>query len=203
MVKRCLELFKGTGSVGRVMERKGYEVISVDIDTKTNPTHLTDILDFDYKQYPSNHFDVVWASPLCTEYSIIKANFGLPRNLDFADSLVLRTLEIIHYFNPTAWFIENPQTGLLKNRPFMVDLPFIDCDYCQFGFDYRKRTRFWNNLTGLSSVLCNPKVCPKVVNRKHIEGILNHQNDGIRKTRTLNDRYRIPEPLLEYLFQSL
>jgi site-specific DNA-cytosine methylase len=185
------------------MQHKGYEVISVDIDTKTNPTHLTDILDFDYKQYPSNHFDVVWASPLCTEYSIIKANFGLPRNLDFADSLVLRTLEIIHYFNPTAWFIENPQTGLLKNRPFMVDLPFIDCDYCQFGFDYRKRTRFWNNLTGLSSVLCNPKVCPKVVNRKHIEGILNHQNDGIRKTRTLNDRYRIPEPLLEYLFQSL
>lgn len=198
----ALELFKGTGSVGRVLERFGYEVISLDIDPRTNPTHCCDILDFDYKQYPQNHFDIVWASPLCTEYSIIKQNFGLPRNLELADSLVLRTLEIIDYFKPRYWFIENPQSGLLKSRPFMTGLPYIDCDYCQFGFDYRKRTRFWTNKAGLHNVLCNRKECPKIVNGKHIEGILNHGRDVRVDTRTLNGRYRIPEPLLEYLFTT-
>ena len=31
------------------------------------------------------------------------------------NKIVLKTLEIIDYFNPTWWFIENPQTGKLKD----------------------------------------------------------------------------------------
>lgn len=199
-MKIALELFKGTGSVGRVLERLNYKVISLDIDIKTNPTHCIDILDFDYKQYPKDYFNIIWASPLCTEYSIIKQNFGLQRNLELADSLVIKTLEIIEYFKPEYWFIENPQSGLLKSRPFMIGIPFIDCDYCRFGFDYRKRTRFWTNKQGLENVLCNRKECKKIINGKHIEGLIPHGKDGVRILKTLNDKYRIPEPLLEYLF---
>ena len=36
------------------------------------------------------------------------------RKIDEANKIVLKTLEIIDYFKPKYWFIENPQTGLLK-----------------------------------------------------------------------------------------
>lgn len=51
--KILLELFSGTGSVRKEAERKGYKVISVDIDPKASPTICTDILKFNYDK-PSN-----------------------------------------------------------------------------------------------------------------------------------------------------
>ena len=62
---RLLELFSGTGSVGRQWDG---EVVSVDI-AGDEPTHRADILEWDYTFYDPNHFDVVWASPPCTQYS--------------------------------------------------------------------------------------------------------------------------------------
>ena len=57
---RLLELFCGTGSIGRAFERRGFEVISVDIAPKAKATHTCDIMQFDYRQYPPGYFDVVW-----------------------------------------------------------------------------------------------------------------------------------------------
>ena len=54
---RVLVLFCGTGSVDRAFERMGWEVISVDILAKFKPTHVANILDQDYKQYPRDYFD--------------------------------------------------------------------------------------------------------------------------------------------------
>ena len=62
------------------------------------------------------------------------------------DKLVLKTLEIIDYFNPEYWFIENPATSKMKDRPFMKDKPFYLVDYCMYSdWGYRKRTRIWTN----------------------------------------------------------
>ena len=44
--------------------------------------------------------------------------------------------------------VENPQTGLLKDREVMQGKPYTDIDYCKYGMPYRKRTRLWNNLQG-------------------------------------------------------
>ena len=41
--------------------------------------------------------------------------------------------------------MEEPQTGLLKNQPFMQGIPYSDASYCKYGYSYRKQTRFWNN----------------------------------------------------------
>ena len=59
---------------------------------------------------------------------------------------MLSALEIIAHFDPLMWVIENPATGLLKTRPFMEPLPWVDVTYCMYGTLYRKQTRLWTNM---------------------------------------------------------
>ena len=159
-----LELFSGSGSVGKIARDLGFNVISLDLK---NANINTDILKWNYKEFDKGHFNFIWASPPCTEYSIAKTT-GI-RNIEYANSIVLKTLEIIDYFKPKYWVIENPQTGLLKMQPFMSGLKYNDVDYCKYGFNYRKRTRLWNNLDKWNPrSLCN-KDCGKIRNNKHIE----------------------------------
>ena len=165
---RLLELFSGTGSVGSAFASQGWEVISLDLDPKTDATIHEDILTWDFTVYPPGHFDCVWASPCCTHYSCARRGAKTPRNLPLADSLVLRSQEIINYFNPRVWFIENPQTGLLKDRPFMVGIPFCDVDYCCYcDWGYRKRTRLWNNVDFRGRLCPGPGLCPNMQGHRH------------------------------------
>ena len=110
----CLELFCGTKSFGKCMDKLGHHVISLDLMKEFEPTHLCDILSFDYKQYPKNHFGIIWASPPCTEYSKLqdcwinrmrkgKLYTMEQRELEMleADKLVKKSLEIIEYFKKT------------------------------------------------------------------------------------------------------
>ena len=128
---RLLDLFCGTKSVGRAFEAAGWEVVSLDIVSKFEPTILCDIRSWDYTTFPPGHFDMVWASPVCTEYSRLTTR---PRRLLEGDALVLSALEIIAHFDPLMWVIENPATGLLN------------VTYCKYGTPYRKQTRLWTNM---------------------------------------------------------
>ena len=101
---RILELFSGTGSVGNVCRELGMEVVSLDRDMEADIK--ADIMDWDYSGVPRDHFDVIWASPPCTEYGIAKT-VGV-RKIEAANEVVSRTLEIIQHFNPTDWIMENP-----------------------------------------------------------------------------------------------
>lgn len=181
MVMRLLELFSGTGSVGNVFRSRGWEVVSLDSDPKTDATIVADILQWDYRAYPPGHFDCVWASPCCTHYSCARRGAKTPRNLFWADSLVQRSLEIINYFQPEAWFIENPQTGLLKDRPFMTGIPYTDCDYCCYcDWGYRKRTRIWNNKNLIG------KMCPGRGECTNMEGHRHKSTAQQGKNKTAN-----------------
>jgi site-specific DNA-cytosine methylase len=194
---RLLELFSGTGSVSKAVGHLYDEIVSIDILEKFNPTECADILKWDYKKYPVDYFHTIWASPPCTEYS--KAKSQGVRNLALADSIVRRTIEIIEYFNPEKWFIENPQTGLMKDRDFMLGLPFVDVDYCQYGYSYRKRTRIWTNVecTGL---LCNPATCSQMINGKHKSSCGNGYKKYTEKVVLKEEKYSIPEKLIKDLF---
>jgi len=103
------------------------------------------------------HFDCITASPPCTEFSVAKTT--AVRDLETADFLVMRTLRCILELNPKVWFIENPQTGLLKTRPYMGMLDYWDTSYCQYGTEYKKATRFWNNAEWADWPACS-KACP-------------------------------------------
>ena len=187
---KVLELFSGTKSVGKVCEKLGWEVISLDL--LFDATHKINILDFDYKQYANDEFDIVWASPPCTQYSKIKTK-GI-RDIEGANKIVLKTLEIIKYFNPTSWYIENPQTGLLKDQEFMKGLPFVDADYCMYGMPYRKRTRIWTNKI-VCPLLCDRR-CGSWVNGKHIANIGNGDPFYNSVRISSKEAYIIPERLV-------
>lgn len=191
---KVLELFSGTGSVGKCCKELGWEVVSVDMLLPAD--HQVDIMDFDYKQYPKDEFDIVWASPPCNEYSAM--NYCIPTkipDIEKANQLVSKSLEIINYFNCEYWFIENPQTGTLKNQPFMKDLPYYDLDYCKYGHPIRKRTRIWTNKKNWINLLCN-KDCDSIKDGRHLS--LSYLNiTGIKRQYL---RYKIPEDLIYSLF---
>ena len=168
---RTLELFSGIGSVSQAFSEMGWEVISLDIDPKFNPTLVADIRTWDYTVYPPGHFHFVHASPVCTPYSRARTTAKTPRNLELGDSLVIAALRVIdHFAPPLGWTLETPETGLLKTRPFMEFRPILcDIDYCCMGLPYKKRTRFWGELPcEFASHCCDSKSCPFVEGKKHI-----------------------------------
>ena len=144
-----LELFSGTGSIGKVFAKAGWEVTSVDNDPKSGATIIADINDLDLEELPEE-VDLIWASPPCTQYSVARSTARTPRDLVGADRLVRKTLEIIaRYPTGTPFFIENP-LGLLRTRPVIQGIPRLTIDYCQyrdhrFPPKYRKRINLWTN----------------------------------------------------------
>ncbi|KAK3239851.1 hypothetical protein CYMTET_50247 [Cymbomonas tetramitiformis] len=123
---RILVLFCGTGSVEQQFQRQfdGCEVVTVDILPKWQATCTEDILHWNYRLYPRHYFDVIWASPPCKEYSKAKT-VGVP-DLELADRRVKRTRQIIEYYDPAYYFIENPAGDALRGlhtRYVMKGLP--------------------------------------------------------------------------------
>ena len=203
---KVLELFSGTGSVKKVCEELGWEVVSVDITDQFHPVdHKVDILEWDYTKLEKD-FDIVWASPPCATFSRLTTSWfgrrlksiGMEvftkeiqdrREREIGVVLLDKAKEIIKYFEPKYYFIENPQTGRMKN--YMNDYPHVDVDYCRYSdWGYKKRTRVWTNVEGFEPKLCQRK-------GKHDIQIGHKGGANLR----LKDRYRIPPDLIKALFE--
>ena len=100
---RLLELFCGTGSIGKAFNKQGWEVVSLDLNPKAGATITADILTWDYTVFENGHFDAIWSSPVCTMYSRARTTGKSPRDLLWADSLVAKTIQIIKYFEPKVY----------------------------------------------------------------------------------------------------
>ena len=215
MVK-VLELFSGTHSVGKVAKEKGWEVVSLDLN---NADINIDILEWNYMIYHSNEFDIIWASPPCRTFSSIKRTHIGRKNksgkivsaADIENEILTiglpplyKTLEIIAYFKPKKYIIENPQTGSMKKY---LNLPFYDVDYCKYAdWGYRKRTRLWTDIEGFIPKKCKQD-CSNCVNGKHLINFgmtTKKRIEGIKSKYTnINDRYRVPSNLIEELLNRL
>jgi hypothetical protein len=160
---RVLELCCGSKSFSREISRQfpGAEVVTLDFDERYEPTFLIDVTRWNYPSFfPVAYFDIIWASPPCTEYSPAKT-VGV-RDLCNADRIVRAVRNIIRIAQPRVWFLENPHT-MLYLRDFMKDLSHLrnNCTYCRYGFKYKKDTDIWSNLPLLlkhcDSVRCRAK----------------------------------------------
>lgn len=186
---RVLELYKGTGSVGKVCEDLGWEVISVDIEEKYNPTICVDIMKWDYKKgFNPNDFDIITASPVCLFWSRLR-NTWIGRKCkkihptdvitkehiqndinNLGKPMVDKTFEIINYFKPKYWWLENPKSSLMwnyieekySNLNYEKYL-FAYCKYSDWG--YEKPTYFITNYKGVQAKICN-KDCGNIITIK-------------------------------------
>lgn len=147
---KVLELFAGSRSIGKVAEGRGHEVFSVDINKFEGVDLVIDILDLTTDMIPFKP-DMIWASPPCTYFSV--ASIGKHWNKDHTPksenallgvSFVKKTLDIINYFNPKCYYIENPR-GKLRKLNLMSGLPRTTVWYCQYGSSIAKPTDIWSN----------------------------------------------------------
>ena len=200
---KLLELFSGSGSVGKVAKRMGYEVVSLDLVFPA--TYKCDIMKWDYKKYPPGYFDVVWASPPCTEFSYAKTTGT--RDFVGALKLVNKALEIIRYFKPNFYAIENPVGHLRHMKVMKKRKDKKTISYCKYGYGYRKNTDIWTN-SSFKPLKCEGEfMCD--FKKKH--GF--HQNtvqSGPRLTGhteqqpviKLEERYKIPQRLIRDIFKG-
>lgn len=123
---RCLELFSGTDSVGRVLRERGFEVVSVDNGSEWKkgqpwgqPTHMMDVREF-YK-LPADRF-LVWLGPPCPchkfSVSVIGKNWThdhQPKNDDTREALDLLRQTIAYLeANCEFFLIENPSGKMIR-----------------------------------------------------------------------------------------
>jgi site-specific DNA-cytosine methylase len=247
---KILELFSGTHSIGKVAKERGYDVVSLDLqlpalepDNERYRHIKADIMTWDYKEFKEGHFDIITASPVCMYWSRLRlSNVGKKKKgggiytrelIDaeiklYGEPMVDKVFEIIEYFKPKYWWIENPQSGRMKS--YITDKPYYDVDYCQYSdWGYRKRTRIWSNIEGFNSKLCDSKTCKNMVGTQHRASlgggysvIINNkyknlvatefkklQESGVKyelvKTNQLSKhkKYRIPQQLIIDLFDTI
>lgn len=199
---KVLELFAGTKSIGKAAKELGYEVFSTDIEEKFNTDYTVDLLEFDINKVPWKP-DIIWASPPCTSFSIAGVRCHWTKEQEpktetaiIGHKLIEKTLELIDYFKPKYWYMENPR-GMLRKFPVVKDLPIRNTvTYCQYGDQRMKPTDIWtNNELWIPRPMCkNGQTCHTPSPRG--------TNTGTTGMRNAEERSIIPHDLcLEVLKQ--
>jgi len=133
-----LDLFSGLGGWSKAFKDREHTVITVDNNKEFNPDICIDIMEFEPEQY----YDVVLASPPCTEFSksMMPDSWNKNRTVNPDTTLTEKTIEIINKIKPKYWIIENvcgarkyfkPILGEYKkkvgSRYLWGEFPIFDC----------------------------------------------------------------------------
>lgn len=141
-----ISLFDYTGNWSRSYRENGYDVIQIDIQLGQ------DILTWDYKNI-TDVYGILAAVP-CTDFALSGSKWFGDKDIDGrtykSNLLVKKTIEIINYFNPEFWVIENPMSRIHRLNPELgeVQYKFNPCDFAQYDpnpidSQYNKETWLW------------------------------------------------------------
>ena len=204
---KILELFCGTKSVGRVFENAGWEVISVDIEQKFQPTLCMSVLDIELDRWEPGTFDFVWASCPCTLFSTARTTGPAP-DMGQAQLLTLHTVNLIRALSPKFWAIENPLLSSIWSLPCLKNLPYVTASYCKYApeWGYRKNTKI---ATNVAQAMWRPKVCKYDClalvpgKKKHVATAQRGPARPGDKNFSQQQLYRIPEALIQEMLNCV
>ena len=201
---KLLELFAGSRSIGKIAERMKFEVLSSDINDFENISYVKNILEFNPSEIQFRP-DVIWASPPCTSFSVAslgyhwgggnKAYIPKTESAKLGIEIAKKTIEIINYYKPKYYFIENPR-GLLRKMDFMQNLPRYTISYCQYGDDRMKPTDIWTN-----NIFWNPRPICKNGEACHDEAPRGSKT-GTQGLSNAYERSKIPRLLCYDILKS-
>lgn len=202
-----LELFAGSRSIGKVGDKLGMNVFSIDWEKYEDIDLCIDVAKLKKEDVPFVP-DFVWASPDCTTYSI--AAISTHRNntepkSEYAKkcdttnqhfiSLIKEWLEI----NPDmVFFIENPR-GMLRKMPWMQEFKRHTIWYCQYGDERAKPTDIWTN----SDKWVPKPVCHNGNKECHHAPAPRGSKTGTQGRKGSYERSKIPEQLCYEVLESL
>lgn len=153
---KVLELFSGTGTLSATARAMGHEAFTIDL---YEPADLqADVLDLTadgIRQATGwDHIDMVWASPICTGFSIAAVshhwnndNGALTPKSDtgrLSLALLEKAVTLIRALQPTTWYIENPR-GMARKMAVVQLFDRTTVTFCQYGDTRMKPTDIWHN----------------------------------------------------------
>jgi len=165
-----LDICAGTGSATSAFRDRGHNVETLDI--VGNQTYICDVRDF----VPEKKYDFVWASPPCTEFSLLKKIKCAERTLDL--SIVDSCFRICR--SARYWMLENPRACLRHFR----GMPKKTIMQGLFGAPTQKPTDLWGVFPDFSPACDEPKT------KTYVPWSQAH-DDGLRSERAVR-RAMIP-----------
>ena len=133
-----------------------------------------------------------------SKYKILKTPKKVKEERDLHINILDKTLDIINFYKPKYYFIENPFGYMRFYLQDKVD--YVNyCTYCQYGFPYRKPTNIFSNVK-LDLKHCN------IGSDCHSNNLYNRgKQNKIREKSIVNtyyDRSKVPQQLCKEIIKS-
>lgn len=130
-----ISLFDRTGNWSRPYLEAGYTVYQIDIQNEIQ----TDVMTWNYRKIPKERVWCILAAVPCTDFAYSGEEWFPLKDRDGRTAkscaLVKKTMEIINYFNPEVWCIENPKGRIRVLNPEIGQVKCIFNPYQYAGYN--------------------------------------------------------------------